>query len=284
MKLLFSPPRAAALTISAACWLGASGQAGAQTPVGDYRFQNVYTSTGGTLGALTPLNPGGLSFVDATVNGVNQRVLQTASTNQSADPVNAANNEGGVQTPANPFASGSQYSALLVSSLTINTANVGATKVFDFKGLTTDAGLYVNATTGLLQFIDGTGVVVTGATGANPVTTGTYFQLGLTRTAAGVVTAYLDGTQQFQFTDTNNLAVIANVLTLFVDDGTGVGGTVVNEGTTGNIARLRLFNEPLSQAQVAAFAVPEPSTWAAVSVAGAVLGWLVLRRRTQAAA
>jgi len=62
-------------------------------------------------------------------------------------------------------------------------------------------------------------------------------------------------------------------LTLYQDDGQGIGGDLVNEATVGNIARLRLYNGVLSAEQVAALdtvAVPEPSTWLLVML-GALL-------------
>ena len=93
-----------------------------------------------------------------------------------------------------------------------------------------------------------------------------------------MVTAYNNATEAFQFTDTNSLAVVNNVLTLFTDDGKGVGGTVLNEGTTDDIARLRLYNEVLTPDQVASLAVPEPSALGILVSGGTLLGLVGLRR------
>lgn len=68
-----------------------------------------------------------------------------------------------------------------------------------------------------------------------------------------------------QFTDEGNLATLGNLLTIFKDENLGAGGNV--ENTNGNLARLRLYNEVLTLAQVAAL-VPEPSTWAIWRAAG----------------
>ena len=150
--------------------------------------------------------------------------------------------------------------------------------MFDFSNLASDAGLYINDTTGLLQFVNGSGVVITGGTGLNAVPTGTYFQLTLTRTAAGLVTAYVNGTQDFQFTDTSGLADLptGDMLSVFANDNSGAGGSAVEEATIGDIARLRLYNGALTAPQVAAL-VPEPSTWGMMGVGAA--GLLAWRKR-----
>lgn len=231
--------------------------------MGDYQFQGVYTSTGGTLGPLTTISGGMYTFQSDTVNGNTQQVLNIS--------------QGGVQTPANPFTDANQAVYSIVLNASVSIAGTSITKVFDFKNLTTDAGLYISNATGLLQFIDNSSATVVGGTSAIPVLTGVYFQLTLTRTAAGVLTAYQDGTQAFQFTDTGNLATLGNLLTVFKDDNLGASGSA--ENTSGNLARLRLYNEVLTPAQVAALTVPEPSTWATLAGGGFVLGFVVLRRR-----
>lgn len=264
---------AAALLVAGTNWLVLAGTAQAQTQVADYQFQGVYTSTVGTIGPLTTVGTAFFDFVTETVDGVPRTVLTIGNGN------GPATTDGGVQTPANPFANAAEFSIDLQSSVALNTANFVATKIFDFKGLTTDAGLYINDTTGLVQFIDGTGVPIAGATGATPVTTGTYFHLTLTRTAAGTVTVYQDGVQAFQFDDSvSGLATVSNLLTVFKDDGGGLGGMLVPESTQGSLARLQLFDGALSPEQVAAL-VPEPSTWAMLVGFGLVLGLAVLRRR-----
>lgn len=262
----------------------ARAQVTTPTPVADYQLQGSYASSTGTLGPLTQVGAGQFSFATATVFGQSQQVLQI-STSQNTTTTPTTFTQGGVQTPANPFADPSNYSILLTASFTVSTADVLATKVFDFKNLTTDAGLYINDATGVIQFADDTGATVVGGTGADAVATGAYFQLSLTRTAAGVVTAYMNGTQEFQFTDTNNLATLNNMLTLFKDDGTGLGGTTIAEGTVGTIARLRLYNDVLTPAQIGALAVaiPEPSTWVPLA-GGLLLGVAALRRRGRQAA
>ena len=74
----------------------------------------------------------------------------------------------------------------------------------------------------------------------------TYVQVVLTREANGVVTGYVNGTQQFQFTDTSGIAIIDgnNSLRFFRDDG--------SEASAGSVARIRIYNGALSATQVAA--------------------------------
>jgi hypothetical protein len=250
----------------------------AQSPVADYQFQMSLASTGGTLGPLTEESGGYYSYSTATVNGQSQDVLvvDAGYTGTGAPPTYTG---GGVQTPANPFTNGGVYSIVLQASFALNPANVVATKVFDFANLSSDAGLYINDTTGSLQFIDGSSTPVAGGTSVDDEPTGTYFQLALTRTAAGVLTCYVNGTQEFQFTDSTNLAAFGSgdALTVFKDDGMGVGGpAMVEEGTFGDLARLTLFNSVLTPAQLDL--LPEPSTWALLGFGGMALLGVTLHR------
>ena len=276
MKLLPRLSRPAVLLAAALSLAPAAVRA--QTPVADYRFNNTYNNSVGTVGALTPTYTDN-TFATATVNGVSQTVLNVPNTSNTAAMQN------GVQTPANPFANQGNYSIVLLanftSSLTGNANTVS--KVFDFASFTSDAGLYINNNTGLFQFADGTGAPVAGGTStAGVLVTGTYYQLTLTRSSAtNVVTAYQNGTQAFQFTDTTGLATLNTMLSLYRDDGVGTAAGITNEGNSGNLARLRLYNAVLNQAQVAAL-VPEPSAWALLGVGGGLLGVVVFRRRRTA--
>jgi hypothetical protein len=154
--------------------------------------------------------------------------------------------------------------------------DLAATKVFDFQNLSSDAGLYINDTTGLLYFNG-----VTGATGTTAAPTGTYTQIVLTRdSTTDLVTVYQDGVEDFQFVDSSDLAVLGDAtntgnayLTAFKDDGTGVGSTAVDETSVGDIARLRLYDGPLTAAEVAGLdtAVPEPLAGSMMLLSSAML-------------
>ena len=115
-------------------------------------------------------------------------------------------------------------------------------RLIDFKNGTSDTGLYATADN-KLRFNPG-------ATGAGNLAAGSYVQVALSRNANGLTTAYLNGTQQFQFTDTNNNAVIDSNNTLrFFQDNLSGGNT--GEASAGSIARLRLYGLALSSAAIA---------------------------------
>src|SRR5207302_5390430 len=123
-------------------------------------------------------------------------------------------------------------------------------RLIDFENGTSDNGLYAGADN-KLRFNPS-------ATGANNLATGSYVQIALSRDANGLVTGYANGIQQFQFTDTNNDAVIDSNNTLrFFQDNLSGGNT--GEASAGSIARLRLYGRALGATEIAALD-REPST------------------------
>ena len=237
----------------------------AQTLEADYQVQGTFNSSAGTIGPLTVVGPtGGVTFTSDTVNGNPQQVLNIQASN-TTPPFD----ESGVQTQTNPFLSASNYSVVLLANFNLNTADVVATKIFDFKNLSSDAGLYVNADSGTLAFIDGSGILQ--GTGGAAISSLTYAQIVLTRDSSTNLTSiYLNGTLAFSFADNVGLALLGDssasgnsFLTLFKDDGMGLGGTILSESTQGNIARLRLYDGVLSATDVMNLdtTVPEPSTY-----------------------
>lgn len=268
-----------------ALWLSAAGPSAASTLEADYQLQGTYDSSVGTIGPLTVTgDPSLVTFVTATVDAQTQQVLQIAPVGQF-DPA-------GVQTQTTPSIDPANYSAVLLSSFQIDPMNTGITKVFDFKNLSSDAGLYIDDATGLLGFYDGStnleGVSMT------PVVSGAYEQIVLTRNSSNnLVTVYANGTAQFSFTDSTGLAVLGDAtntgntfLTMFQDDGMGIGGMNVDEGTRGNIARLRLYDGVLSATEVNALdrtaPIPEPASWALLGLGGALIVGGVRWRRVRA--
>ncbi|MDQ2867358.1 MAG: LamG domain-containing protein [Verrucomicrobiota bacterium] len=110
----------------------------------------------------------------------------------------------------------------------------------------------------------------------SPIASGQYAEIVLTRdSATGTVTVYTDGVAQFSFMDSMGFAVLGDAandgnafLTLCQDDGQGIGSTNVDENTSGDIARLRLYDGVLSAEQVAVLQpVPEPATWGLLALA-----------------
>lgn len=254
-----------------------------QTLEADYQLQNVLTSSAGT--GIGPLNEIGFTSAitfsgDTNVDGNNQDVLMFEDGESgNMTPISAYTYEGGVQAQTNGYVDPTNYSVVLLANFNLTT-DVLATKILDFQNLSSDDGLYVNDATGLLDF---NGVV--GASGGTPVVSGAYTQIVLTRdSSSGTVTVYENGVEAFSFDDSSNLAVLGDAtntgnqyLTLFRDDGTGLGGTIVDEDTLGDIARLRIYNGALTAQQVASLdtVVPEPTSFCVLAAAGAIL----LRRR-----
>jgi len=267
------------VSVIAAIGLGASN-AFSQTLEADYQLQNTFDSS--VPSGIGPLavtgDPGGANFVTDTVDGNSQQVLQI-STSLIGTPPDLIPVTTGLQTQTNPFVDPANYSAVLLANFQTAPSSTNITKVMDFANLSSDAGLYLNDLTGLLAFYDGAGMVL--GMSSTPVVTGDYAQIVLTRdSSTDLTTVYVNGVAQFSFTDSANLAVLSDAtntgnayLTLYQDDGQGIGGDLVNEATVGNIARLRLYNGVLSAEQVGALdtvAVPEPSTWLLVML-GALL-------------
>jgi hypothetical protein len=116
----------------------------------------------------------------------------------------------------------------------------GYEKLIDFKNLTVDQGLYVlNGHLDFFNFIEGT---------AMPITANTAFDLVLTRNSSSkVVNGYVNGVQQFTFVDSSGAAVFSTSNAWFLrDDNT----TSDHEASPGVLTRLRIYNGPLSTAQV----------------------------------
>ncbi len=258
------------------------GVSDAATIAADYQLQDTLDSSVGTIGPLTVVGPSAnVSFADDTVNGNPQRVLNISN------PAGLTADQSGVQSQTAGFLDPANYSIVLLASFQFFTTDPVATKIFDFKNLSSDAGLYVNAVDGSLAFIDGSGVIQ-GAGGA--LVNATYGQIVLTRdSSTKLTTVYENGVFAFSFTDTSGLAVMGDssasgnaFLTLYKDDGAGIGGSTLDEGTVGNIARLRLYDGPLTAEEVAALdttVVPEPSTMSILLLGGIVIGGARFFRR-----
>lgn len=125
-------------------------------------------------------------------------------------------------------------------------------KILDFKDKSSDSGFYYQ--NGFENFFPV-------AQGPDQVTTNHLDRVVLTRDGgSGVVSAYLNGVQQFSFTDSSNLAVFdspANVVHFAEDD----ANTGFNEDDAGGIRDIRIFEGAASLAQIQNLApVPEATT------------------------
>jgi hypothetical protein len=237
----------------------------------DYQLQDSYGSSVGGIGALVPIGTTtDLAFTSDVVGGRTQEVL-TISTFGSNH---------GVQAATTGFVNPADYSVVLLASYNLAGSSV-ATKIFDFKNLSSDAGLYINGATGLISF---NGVLPVPPIGGTVVLGGIYNQIVLTRDGStGLTSIYQDGALAFSFTDTNGDAILGDAtatgngyLSVFDDDNANPVG-VTNESTQGNLARLRLYDGALTSAEVAALdtiVVPE-----AGSVVLGALGMLLFLHR-----
>ncbi|MGC3957430.1 MAG: hypothetical protein QM813_05555 [Verrucomicrobiota bacterium] len=112
----------------------------------------------------------------------------------------------------------------------------GFRRLVDFKAGTSNNGLYVN--NGQLYLYPA--VQAPTAT----IAAGNYVQVVLTRDGS-IMTCYVNGVQQFSFTDSSNYGVIsANELRFFKDDG-------ATEESGGAVARIRLYAAAMPPAQIA---------------------------------
>jgi len=188
----------------------------------DYQFQNTRASSIGNPPAVVDL--GTNSFTSATVDGTSTTVLTFIQ------------NDGLSLSPTTGVIANDAYSIVMLFSFAQTS---GYRRVANFKNGTGDYGLYV--LDGHLYFYpSGYGTPVS-------ISNNTYVQVVLTRDATGLVTGYVNGTQQFQFSDTSaGVAIINgnNTLRFFRDDG--------SEASAGSVARIRIYNGVLNATQVAA--------------------------------
>jgi len=202
--------------------IGAGAPVFAATLIADYQFHGTFSSAVAGAPDLVPL--GSVTFTTAVVGG---HTTDVASFTQGS----------GLRMDA-PAISAVGYSVILQVSL--DTVS-GYRKLIDFKDRTVDAGLYDLSS--YLEFYP----VMSGGIGAAPA--GTFIQIAITRDASGQVAGYVDGVEQFSFSDTALYAVLASgSFNLFIDD-TFTGG---NEATSGQVARVRLYNGALTAPEVAA--------------------------------
>ena len=199
----------------------AGSSASGATLIADYQFHNSYASSIAGAPDLVPINS--VSFTTATING---HLTDVAAFTQRS---------GLSMVPSGNLATG--YSIIVQVALDETS---GYRKLVDFSDLVDDWGLY--DLIGQLDFYPA-------AVGPVPtISASTFAQIALTRDAAGQVTGYVDGVQQFTFADTNAYALPAsNAVNFFVDDAQTAG----NETSAGRVARIRLYSGVLTGAEIA---------------------------------
>ena len=237
----------AGATIAGLWSLGAALPAKAAV-VANYQFQNTLSSTIPSAPDVVPLVLG--SYSSASIGGTPTTVYNF-----------------GIQQGLSLNTTGLISNNYTIAALLQFNDITEWRKIFDFKNLTSDNGLYTN--NGQLNFYSEN-------LGGPTVGSGTFFEVVLTRDSSNaLVTAYLDGTPVFSFSDSSSLGVIsaANLLNIFQDDATTSGF----ESSSGSVAGLRIFDNVLTDAEVAALdllrtpsAVPGPLP---LFGAAAAFGW-----------
>lgn len=192
--------------------------------VADYKFQTTLASDLAGAPDLSPI--GTNTFINESVGGTSHTVLDFPAGN-------------GVELAGATSIIPADAYTIAVEFRFDSTA--GPRRLLDFKSGAANSGLY--NLSGALNFFP----VATGPGGA--FAPNTYAQVVLTRDAARQVVGYVNGVQQFSFTDTSDLAVIdaSDRLRFFQDD-----MAVPGEDSGGAVARVRLFTGALSPDEVAA--------------------------------
>ena len=231
-KLFIAIAPLAGATIAGLWSLGAALPAKAAV-VANYQFQNTLSSTIPSAPDLVPFVLG--SYSSASIGGTPTTVYNFGK-------------QQGLSLDATGLISDNYTIAALFSFDDIS----GYRKILDFKNLTSDTGLYTYD--GQLIFY----IEDNEASGGPTVGPGTFFEVVLTRDSSNaLMTAYFDGTPVFSFSDSSSFGVIsaANLLNIFQDDA-ATGG---NESSSGSVAGLRIFDNVLTDAEVAALDLSTPS-------------------------
>jgi hypothetical protein len=145
---------------------------------------------------------------------------------------------------------GAMPPAVYSVEITFNFSNVtGYNKLIDFKGLTSDAGLYVYDSQ--LQFVV---IPVTGCPGNDCYTSSALFApdtqatVTITRDAAAQVVGYVGTAAVFTFVDGGSVGEFnsnGNVVNFCIDD-----TSTTTEASAGTVRRIRIYSAALTAAQV----------------------------------
>ncbi len=220
---------AVVIAATAATAVPASGSTGRQAapevaPVlrADYRFQNTLASSRAGARALTKTGPGTLTFATETVDGGPRTVAQFPDGT-------------GLQlAQASTVIPHGRYTMVLLMRLD---EVFGFQRIVNFARNASDNGLYVDD--GALRFYP-----LLGGTSAT-IAADQWVQVVLTRSSGGRLRGYVDGDLQFDEVTTRGKISDADFLWFFRDD-------LNHEESSGAVARIRLYDRPLSPTAVAA--------------------------------
>src|SRR5688572_4425029 len=232
-----------------------------QTIKADYRFQNNRLSAVGSS-SLTDTGAVGNTFQQEVVDGQTRTVLRFPFNN------GLRLSQSNLQIPSNSYT--------IVMLFKVDSVS-GFVRLVDFKNRSTDNGLYIE--NGHLENCQ----TCTG------IAANSYVQVVFTRNTSGTFAAYVNGVLQGQGPDVGNDLVIDgnNILNFFQDD-----NVFANEASAGSVARIRLYDAPMTGAQVAAldrlapactfslaptsqnFSSPNGNSTTVDVTAGAACGWV----------
>ena len=203
------------------------------TLAADYGFENSLASSLGAVPDLTEIGEGSIGFAEESVLGQMRSVL----TFDRGSGLSLAPIAGVIDSK--------EYTIELLFRFDRLT---GWRKILDFNKAAEDCGLY--SLDGRLNFFP------TALGVGAPIDADSYVHVVLTRDAAKRVVGYVNGVRQFSFDDTGELAVIdVNDTLLFFRDDSLTSG----EYSSGAVARIRLYDGPISGDEVAALAAESSS-------------------------
>jgi Tol biopolymer transport system component len=208
------------ILFSALLMLAAATRAHSQTLKADYQFQgNLNSSVAGAPAMANLTGSSANSFQTDTIDGYTRQTVRFPQNN------GLSVNTSGV-IPSNAYT--------IVMLFRFDDVS-GFRRVADFSNRTSDDGAYIS--NGRLEGENVNNV---------PFQANSYIQVVIVRETSGVVRAYRDGALRASFTDSLNTFAIssANVLRFFQDDGI--------EASAGNVARIRLYDAPMTAAQIQA--------------------------------
>ena len=213
----------------AASVVGAPGVGAEPQLRADYRFNNVLTSTIPGAPPLHDINRAATDneFATENVDGVNRRVLQFPE----ANGLRLNNLHRIMRTVRYTIAVRMRFDTVTDYRRVLNFKPHTATHA--------DTGVYI---------LDNDLVFYNRAfPTTDSIDADEWVTVVLTRAAHDTVRGYVDGVQQFAFVDHQNRTFIDSHsgLRFFRDDGSG-------EASSGAVARIRIWNAPMTPAQVAA--------------------------------
>ena len=198
-----------------------------QSTVADYLFESSLGSSVAGTPDLIYGDPDVVIYDNANVAGKDKTVFRFAQ------------GQGLLLTIPSPVL-GDEYSIAMLFALD---ASDGLAKLIDYAKLQEDAGFYNSS--GFLLFKNQANTL-------NPVfIPDTFVQLVVTRSAAGEVRAYVDGVEQFSFTDQGGETAEGTAFNFFIDDAVTNG----LENASGSVARITLLDKLLSPDEVSDFRV-----------------------------